>query len=232
MALTKVTSGVRTIASSEVVTASIADDAVTLAKMAPGTDGNLISYDASGNPAAVATGSSGQVLTSQGAGSAPVFATVAPNITLGTEQVTTSGTSFDFTGIPSGVKIIRVGIFNVSTSSTSNWLIQIGGSGGVETTGYSSQVGVAGAGASSTTGFILTSALSAGAGVGGIVELMRVNSAGLQWLYTSRLAQATIHPHGGAGYKGLTAELDRLRFTTTNGTDTFDSGNINIQYAG
>ena len=102
----------------------------------------------------------------------------------------------------------------------------------METTGYSSQVGVAGAGASSTTGFILTSALSAGAGVGGIVELMRVNSAGLQWLYTSRLAQATIHPHGGAGYKVLTAELDRLRFTTTNGTDTFDSGNINIQYAG
>ena len=75
MALTKVTSGVRTIASSEVVTASIADDAVTLAKMAAGTDGNLISYDASGNPAAVATGDSGQVLTSQGAGAAPVFAT-------------------------------------------------------------------------------------------------------------------------------------------------------------
>jgi hypothetical protein len=51
----------------------IADNAVTLAKMAAGTDGNIISYDASGDPVAVATGSDGQVLTSTGAGSPPVF---------------------------------------------------------------------------------------------------------------------------------------------------------------
>ena len=65
------------IADNAVATAMIADDAVTLAKMASGTDGNLITYDASGNPAHVATGSSGQVLTSQGAGAAPVFAAAA-----------------------------------------------------------------------------------------------------------------------------------------------------------
>jgi hypothetical protein len=41
--------------------------------MAGGTDGNLITYDASGDPAYVATGSDGQVLTSTGAGSAPAF---------------------------------------------------------------------------------------------------------------------------------------------------------------
>ena len=57
-----------------IATAQIADDAVTLAKMAPGTDGNVISYDASGNPVAVATGSAGQVLTSAGAGAPPTFA--------------------------------------------------------------------------------------------------------------------------------------------------------------
>jgi len=39
-----------------------------------GTDGNLITYDTSGDPAAVATGSDGQVLTSGGAGVAPTFA--------------------------------------------------------------------------------------------------------------------------------------------------------------
>ena len=33
---------------------SIPDDAITLAKMAGGTDGNIITYDASGNPAVVA----------------------------------------------------------------------------------------------------------------------------------------------------------------------------------
>ena len=62
---------------SAVTTAKIADDAITLVKMASGTDGNLISYDASGNPVAVATGSDGQVLTSTGAGSPPVFETLS-----------------------------------------------------------------------------------------------------------------------------------------------------------
>jgi len=65
------------IADSAVSTAKIADDAITLAKMAPGTDGNLITYDASGNPAAVAAGTTGHFLKSQGAGSVPVFAAAA-----------------------------------------------------------------------------------------------------------------------------------------------------------
>ena len=65
------------IANDAVSSAKIANDAVTLAKMAPGTDGNIITYDASGNPAAVATGTAGQVLTSAGAGAPPTFAAAA-----------------------------------------------------------------------------------------------------------------------------------------------------------
>jgi hypothetical protein len=57
-----------------IITPAVTDDAVTLDKMAPGTDGNLITYDASGNPVAVATGTAGQVLTSAGAGAPPTFA--------------------------------------------------------------------------------------------------------------------------------------------------------------
>ena len=53
------------------------DDIISLAKLASGTDGNLITYDASGNPAAVATGDDGQVLTSAGAGAAPAFEAAA-----------------------------------------------------------------------------------------------------------------------------------------------------------
>jgi hypothetical protein len=56
---------------------SVADNAITLAKMAPGTDGNIISYDASGDPVAIATGTDGQVLTSTGAGSPPAFENAA-----------------------------------------------------------------------------------------------------------------------------------------------------------
>jgi len=60
-------------------TAQLASDSVTLAKMASGTDGNIISYDASGNPVAVATGSAGQILTSAGAGAPPTFAAAGAN---------------------------------------------------------------------------------------------------------------------------------------------------------
>ncbi len=60
----------------------LANDIITLAKMASGTDGNIISYDASGNPVAIATGSDGQVLTSAGAGAPPAFeAAVVAGIT-------------------------------------------------------------------------------------------------------------------------------------------------------
>jgi len=59
-----------------VATAKIQDDAVTLAKMAAGTDGQIITYDASGNPSAVGPGTDGQVLTSTGAGSPPAFEAV------------------------------------------------------------------------------------------------------------------------------------------------------------
>ena len=59
-----------------VKTLGIADDAVTLGKLDAGTDGNIITYDGSGNPAVVATGNDGQVLTSQGAGNVPQFETL------------------------------------------------------------------------------------------------------------------------------------------------------------
>ena len=65
--------GADELANDAVDTNAIADDAVTLAKMAGGTDGNIISYDASGDPVAIATGTDGQVLTSTGAGSPPAF---------------------------------------------------------------------------------------------------------------------------------------------------------------
>jgi len=60
-----------------VETADILDDQITLAKLAGGTDGNIISFDASGNPVAIATGSDGEVLTSAGAGAPPAFEAAA-----------------------------------------------------------------------------------------------------------------------------------------------------------
>jgi len=52
---------------------TVSDNAITLAKIASGTDGELITWDASGDPAAVAVGTNNHVLTSNGAGAAPTF---------------------------------------------------------------------------------------------------------------------------------------------------------------
>jgi len=66
-----------TISGNGIVEANLADNAVTLAKMASGTDGEILTYDASGNPVAVSVGTDGQVLTSTGAGSPPAFEAAA-----------------------------------------------------------------------------------------------------------------------------------------------------------
>ena len=81
--------------------ATIANDAVTLAKMASGTAGNLITYDASGDPAAVATGTADQVLKSQGAGLPPVFGNASSTLTpISTNTFSTDASSI-FTGLDS-----------------------------------------------------------------------------------------------------------------------------------
>tara|TARA_R110002020_G_scaffold157819_4_gene340820 strand:- start:8344 stop:9165 length:822 start_codon:yes stop_codon:yes gene_type:complete len=81
-------------------TAHIADDQVTLAKMASGTDGNIISYDASGNPVAIATGTAGHFLKSQGAGSQPVFAAAGGGAwNLISTAAIDDDASADFTGL-------------------------------------------------------------------------------------------------------------------------------------
>ena len=83
---------------------TIADNAVTLAKMAGGTDGQIITYDASGDPVAVGPGTDGQVLTSTGAGSPPAFEAIPASgrsyniIVNGEMSVAQRGTSSTSTG--------------------------------------------------------------------------------------------------------------------------------------
>ena len=74
MALTQVKTNA--IADDAVTQDKVANDAIDISEIKSGTDGELITYDASGNPAKVAAGTSGHFLKSQGAGSVPVFAAV------------------------------------------------------------------------------------------------------------------------------------------------------------
>jgi hypothetical protein len=149
----------------------------------------------------------------------------------GTAQNTTSGTSIDFTGIPSWVKRITVMLNGVSTDSTSAIIIQIGDSGGVETTGYVSSAEFVEdntGGASFTTGFALNNISVAADSYRGIATICLLGSNA--WVYQSMLNDGASSLLIGAGSKTLSATLDRVRLTTVNGTDTFDAGSINILY--
>ena len=148
-----------------------------------------------------------------------------------TAVASTSGTSIDFTSIPSWVKRITVMFSGVSTSGTSNLLIQLGDSGGIEITGYlGTTINQTGSNTLQfTSGFALTPATAASDVQSGNCYI--TNVTGNVWSETSTIAGTAAQTlRSSAGTKELSATLDRVRITTVNGTDTFDAGSINILY--
>jgi hypothetical protein len=154
---------------------------------------------------------------------------------LETAKATTSGTSIDFTGIPSWAKKITVMFNGVSTNGTSKVQIQLGTSGGFQTTNYfgaASNVYSAAISSNLSSGFT-TEANTAANIRHGIIQLSLLDST--TGLWTAFGIQGLSDAAGTfpiAGSKTLSGTLDRLRLTTVNGTDTFDAGSINILIEG
>ena len=152
----------------------------------------------------------------------------------GTPVATTSGTSIDFTSIPSNTKRVTLMFAGVSTNSTGRPLIQLGDSGGIETTGYISKSAYAGssmAGTNSTAGFIVNDSGDPAPLVSGTYVFTLLNSSTNLWVGSGTLCfeNYDIVINGG-GQKTLSGTLDRVRLTTVSGSDTFDAGSINILY--
>ena len=155
-------------------------------------------------------------------------------ITSGTAVASTSGTSIDFTSIPSWVKRVTVMLNGVSTSATSNIQIQIG-AGSVTTSGYTCYIGnIDGTNATSVTtatcGFIAKSGVGAAALYSGVMVITLLT--GNTWLSTNSTSGSSGVTTFSNGSLALGGTLDRVRITTVNGTDTFDAGSINILYEG
>lgn len=145
---------------------------------------------------------------------------------LGT-SVAATGSEVDFTGIPSWATEISVMLNGVSLSGTDNILIQLGDSGGFETTAYNdSKFGDAISLVTSTSGFIIRAAGAANA-ITGRLELRLFGPATNSWNGTS--VAVGVSAGQGAGYKALSDTLTQIRVTRT-GTDTFDAGFLNIFY--
>ena len=158
---------------------------------------------------------------------------VSTNIVSGTAVASTSGTSINFTGIPSWVKRITIMLSNVSTNGSSNTIIQIG-SGSVETSGYAGSAcsvnGIqSGYSTNMSAGFLLAYDQIAATTISGIAVLDLIGSN--LWSYSSNIGRIDAAGVGWAGgSKTISGTLDRVRITTTNGTDAFDAGTINILY--
>ncbi len=148
---------------------------------------------------------------------------------------TATGTSVDFTGLPAGIRRIFVSIVGMSTNGTAIPIMQLGTSSGPETSGYAgAKANHAGAGTTTTnlqaSGFDI--GLQAAANVyRGELVLCLSNASTNTWtcIGSFGLSNSTNLVCTG-GDKALAATLDRLRFTTVGGVDTYDAGTITVKW--
>jgi hypothetical protein len=176
------------------------------------------------------TTASGQTLTSPTITGAVMSSMASSVITSATAQTTTSGTSIDFTGIPAWAKRITVMFSAVSTSSTSNFLIQLGTSGGIVSTGYFSttvSVRTTSQQTFSTAGYIIINPTGVTESMSGLYII--ANLTGNTWVGSGTTISGTSGIATSAGTVPLGGTLTTLRLTTT-GVDLFDAGSVNILY--
>jgi hypothetical protein len=153
------------------------------------------------------------------------------SITLKTKIDSTSGTVIEFTGIPSGTKRIILNMADVSTGGSSDYLVQLGHSSTTyETSGYKSSIGVEASAELSTAGFQLTTAIGAGETWSAQVTLCLLDSGTFQWVGQVTGGRGDgASASAGCGSKALSAELTAVRLTSVS-ADTFDAGDVNIQF--
>lgn len=146
-------------------------------------------------------------------------------INSGTAVATTSGTSIDFTGIPSGVRRLTLMLRGTSLSGTSDVLVQLGDAGGIENSAYSG--GLNPTAAFFSTGFRITDVATAAQTLDCTMMLNRID--GNTWMSSFNTGHpATNVARSGAGSKALSDTLTQVRVTSVNGTDTLDAGLANL----
>jgi hypothetical protein len=157
-----------------------------------------------------------------------VTGTLAPLVS-GTAITLTNQTAPEFTGIPSWVKRITLMFNGVSTNSTGVPLIQLGDSGGYETSGYlGSAVNAGNVPSLYTTGFALNNGVAAASVFSGIYTLVLLGSN--TWAGNGQVGFSNAAALGqSAGAKTLSDTLTSIRLFI-DGTQQFDAGTINILY--
>jgi hypothetical protein len=155
------------------------------------------------------------------------------SLTLATAQ-TASGTSVDFTDIPSWVKRITVGAYGLSTNGTSSSIVRLGGAAnGIITSGYFGLISYM-SGSAATTGVSangLYVSISTAAGiVYGSATLTKITDNKWVWSGVFGRDDTTDLTNVVSGAIELAEPLTTIRLTTFSGTEIFDAGTVNILY--
>jgi len=182
-----------------------------------------------------ADGSANQVIETNASGVLSFVTLPSAGFTLSSEQATTSGSSASFTSIPSGVTMIIVSWEGLSTTGGGiDGYLQIGDSGGLETSGYLGSIARVPSGtpvvASQTNGMYFADNWGGvSTGKHGQAVLTLKDSSNFTWIMTSMSGQDSGQNEQmmGAFSKSLSAELDRLSLFTTG---TFDAGSVALLY--
>jgi hypothetical protein len=146
-----------------------------------------------------------------------------------TEVVTTSGTVVDWTGLPADVHEIIIKARNISQSAADSFLVQLGTSGGFETTGYTSASQLSSTSVFSTSGFIVFD--NATANIQNFTMcIRRVGSTNL-WVADGTQIIRTLSGFAGvfAGEKTLAGVLTQVRLRLV-GSANFDAGAVSLDY--
>jgi len=174
----------------------------------------------------VSPSTSGNVLTSDGTNW--VSAAPTTGLTRETEQATTSGTSVEWTSLPSTITRITV-VFNDMGAGTDAPIVQLGDSSGYKTSGY---VGVGANIDPDPSRLSITTGLATCQSNNGehiIGNMIISNVSGDTWISSFNGLEGTTDTILGNSRVTLSGTLDRLKVTTISGT-TFDNGSVNIIY--
>ena len=160
-------------------------------------------------------------------------------IYLQTAVAATSGATKDFTGIPAGVKRVTLNLTGVSTTGNSPVVVQIGPSGGVETSGYlgcnfcSAASGFGNA--AHTAYFSLTQTADGGnlasSVRNGSLTFNLLEASSNTWTVTGIISHSDVDANVfTSGSKPLAGALSIVRLTTAGGSHTFDAGKASVSW--
>jgi len=175
-------------------------------------------------------GSASQYLQTDGAGVLSWQTVSASNLTRATAVASTSGTEINFESLPTGIRRITLMLSAVSTNGSSHLTVQLGDSGGYETSSYIGKVtDNYGNYAAFSEGFRIVFDIGPTHVEHGSLTLENID--GNTWVCTGKMARGDgDNLYYFAGSKSLSGECDRIRLTTATGTPTFDAGTVNIIY--